>query len=240
MTDERYPVDAPGWAAIDRLVSAHVSHQVPHQFVSQRAYDLEGNAPLPAITVWEGRGPDHWLYVSYGLSELFEKSSPDPDVSGFGYELTLRLPRAEGEARPPTWPLALVHGVAAGVLAHDVQLDSGHLIDVGGPLVPSAARDPVEPHSTDAPVASPLSGIVCVPDAVLGKVSTPHGSLLFLSLWGLTADELRDMASWTLERKVGLVREVSPLVLTDPRRGPLASDPRYAPVYRRYALGVLV
>lgn len=230
MSDDAYPVHAPGWAAIDRAVGARYPGQTPHQFASRRAYDLESNAPLPAISVWEGSDPAHWLYVGYGLSELFEKSAPDPNVSGFGYELTLRLPRAAGESRPPTWALALLHGIAAGVLGKEAELDSGHLVDLGGPIAPP----------DESGRATALRGVLCVPDPILGKIATPFGSVLFLALYGVTEAELSAMQAWTLERKVGLAREVAPVPITDPRRAGLADDPITAPIWRRHALGVLV
>jgi hypothetical protein len=230
VSDDAYPVHAPGWAAIDRVVAAQHPGQVPHQFASRHAYDLEGNAPLPAISVWEGTGPSHWLYVGYGLSELFEKSSPEPEVSGFGYELTFRLPRRDEDTHPPTWPLALLHGIAAGVLSREAELDSGHLVGLGGPIVPRA----------EVGRETALHGVICVPDPTLGKIRTPFGSVLFLSLFGLTSGELHAMESWSLERKVGLVYEVAPTVVTDPGRPAFADDPVMAPVYRRHALGVLV
>ena len=104
MSDDRYPVQAPGWAAIDRAVGRWFPGQTPHQFTSSRAYDLEGESPLPAITAWAGEDPAHWLMVTYGLTELFEKSAPDPTVSGFGYELTLRLPRVARALGSSEWP----------------------------------------------------------------------------------------------------------------------------------------
>jgi len=224
-TDPRYPVQAPGWAAIDRAVGLLHPGQVPHQFTSESAYDLAGRAPLPAITVWEGRGPDHWLYVTYGLTELFDKSSPRADVSGFGFELTLRLRRDAEEARPPEWPLRLLQGVGHFVLSGH-PLDSGHCIDLGGPLTP------------DGDTA--LTGLIVVPDPALGKMNTPHGTVLFLAAFGLTADELRAVFEWELRRKVGLVHEVAPALIIDPARPPLAADPKTGPAWRRHALNILL
>ncbi len=222
--DERYPVKAPGWAALDQALSALYPGQVPHQFASQTAYDLESPSPLPAISVCEG--PGHWHYLTYGLTELFEKTSEQADISGFGYELTLRLSRPDDEAKPPAWPLSLLQGIGRFVLSGHGPLDSGHIIDLGGPL---------DPERT-----SQLTGVMLVPDRVLGKVDTAHGSVLFLQLYGLTADELEAMQGWDLQRKVGLVDEVDAMAVTDIRRGPLREDRRTAPIFRRYALGVLI
>ncbi|MCA9705498.1 MAG: suppressor of fused domain protein [Myxococcales bacterium] len=232
--DPRYPVQAPGWAALDRALAMVYPGQVPHQFASQRAYDLEGTAPLPAVSVYEGRGPDHWHLVSYGLTELFDKSSPDPERSGFGFELTLRLPRGEGEEVPPGWAVQLLQALGHYVLSGHGPLDSGHVIDLGGPLGP-----PVP--SEQGPRPSALEGVVCVPDPQLGKIDTPFGSVLFLQLFGLTRDELEPMGSWPMERKVGLVREAyPPLGITDPARGSMQDDRRKAAVFRRYALGIMI
>lgn len=233
--DSRYPVKAPGWAALDRALGRVYPGQTPHQFASQRAYDLEGQAPLPAISVYEGQAPAHWHLVSYGLTELFEKSSPDPEHSGFGFELTLRLPRGEDEAAPPGWAIQLLQALGHYVLSGHGPLDSGHVIDLGGPLAPP------QREGEGPPRPSALEGVVCVPDPQLGKIETPFGSVLFLQLFGLTRDELEPMGQWPLERKVGLVTEAyPPLAITDPARGSMREDRRKVTIFRRYELGVMI
>src|SRR5690606_26159789 len=137
---------------------------VPHQFASKTAYDLDSANPLPAVSVYEGKGPDHWHYVTYGLTELFEKTSADPAVSGFGYELTFRLPRNALHDRPPVWPIRLLQGIGHYVLSGHGSLDTGHVIDLGGPLCPAAdGSDPTQLH-----------GVMCVPDPTITKIDTPH------------------------------------------------------------------
>lgn len=233
--DPRYPVHAPGWAALDRALAALYPGQTPHQFTSQRAYDLEGKSPLPAVVALEASDPPHWHFVTYGLTELFEKSSTLEDRSGFGFELTLRLPREPDQEVPPTWAVTLLQALGHYVLSGHGPLDSGHVIDLGGPLAPTAAGGGDE---AEAPAA--LEGVVCVPDPQLGKIETPHGSVLFLLLFGLTRDELEPMADWDLKRKVGLVMEAEPLAITEPSRGSMRADRRRAPLYRRYELGVMI
>ena len=235
MADEQYPDDAPGWAALDRAAARMCGKQTPHQFSSQRAYDLEGSSPLPAITVWEGPQPDHWMYLTYGLSELFEKSSARADVSGFGFELVFRLPRAADETTPPTWPLPLLQGIGHYVLSGHGTLDSGHVIDLGGPLVPAT-----EAPTQDGADATALRGVIAVPDPRLGKIDTPHGTVLLLALFGLAGDELEAMQAWDLPRKVGLVAELAPAAITDPARSPYTEDSMTAPIWRRYATKVLI
>lgn len=159
--DPRYPIDAPGWAALDRALAAVHPGQVPHQLTSQRAYDLEGPAPLPAISVYEASAPDHWHFVSYGLSELFEKSSPDPEHSGFGYELTLRLPRAAGEGTPPGWAVRLLQALGHYVLSGHAGLDTGHVIDLGDPPPPRPSRGPRNPAAPRARIGMTIPPSAC-------------------------------------------------------------------------------
>jgi hypothetical protein len=233
---EQADIPAPGWDAIDRWVGGHFGGQTPHQFTSRTAYELETPSPLPALTVWATKSPAGWLYVSYGLSELFDKSSSDPNTSGFGFELTMRVPLAVGadsdpnaEPRPPTWPLRLLQSIGRHVLSTGTGFDSGHAIDLGAPLVPP---------DSDGPQDCALTGLICLPDPLLGKIDTVHGSLLFLRLFGVTSDELKTLEALELAHLVGCIAELSPMAITDATRGSFTEDPERSKILRRYALGI--
>jgi hypothetical protein len=235
MSDDEAPFDAPGWDAIDRWVGQHVGGgQTPHQFTSRTPYELDTPNPLPAVTVWASRAPAGWVYVSYGLSELFEKTSDDPAVSGFGFELSLRIPASSGQAdepspTPPTWPLRLLQALGHHALAEGGGYDSGHAIDLGASLVPDGS---------DGPRDCALTGLICLPDPLLGKINTVHGSLLFLRLFGVTADELTILGELELGDLVACIAELSPLAMTDPARASFVEDPERGKVLRRYRLGI--
>lgn len=224
-------LSAPGWWAIDQALARVYPGQLPHQFTSQTAFEPESPSPLPAVAVYEVPRakiagvwhPAHWHYVGYGLSELFEKLSDDPDVSGFGFELTLRVPRADGEERPPAWGVRLIQALGRYVLLSGEGFDSGHRADLGGPLVPG--------------VATELRGIACVPDPALGKIATPFGTLLFLQVIGLHADELAAFEPMDYERVVMMLAEVDHYGLTDLSRETWLGGPK-AGTIRRYRLGV--
>ena len=218
--------EAPGWAAIDAALARLYGRQVPHQFASQRAYEPDAESPLPAIAVYEARQPEHWHFVTYGLSELFEKSSRDPEVSGFGFELTMRVPRGADEERPPKWPLQALQGLGRYVLGTGKGLDTGHCADLGGSIAPG--------------MESALTCLACVPDPLLGKITTPFGSLLFLQVVGIHRDELAAMQRLDHEGVVHLLGELDFHAMTDPQRGSYFDDPNKAPVLRRYQLGVLL
>lgn len=220
------PQDAPGWAAIDDALARLYPRQVPHQFASKTAYEVDTANPLPAIAVYEGIRPAHWHYVTYGLSELFEKSSRDPEVSGFGFELTMRVPRGADEDQPPSWPLRTLQGLGRYVLGSGKGFDTGHCAELGGSIAQG--------------VESVLTCMAFVPDPLLRKISTPFGSLLFLQVVGVAADELAAMQRLDHEGVVNLLGELDFHGLTDPRRGSYFADEAKAPILRRYQLGVLV
>jgi len=37
--------------------------------------------------------PPHWHYITFGFTELYGKTSPNREISGYGFELTFRLKR---------------------------------------------------------------------------------------------------------------------------------------------------
>lgn len=227
-------IHAPGWGAIDDALARLYPGQVPHQFASQTAYELDTPSPLPAVAVYEApaqkiRGrhhPAHWHYIGYGLSELFDKSSADPEVSGFGFELTLRTGRADGEATPPGWGVRLLQALGRYVLTTGQGFDSGHRAGLGGPLIPG--------------LPTSLTAIACVPDPSLAKIMTPFGSLLFLEVVGLQEAELSAMAAMDYEKVVMMLAEIDPFGLTTLERPSWLEDPRAAPIVRRYRLGIAI
>lgn len=242
-------VEGPGWDAIDRWVGSHFraelradraelgtgglgGAQIPHQFTSHTAYELDSPSPLPAITVWSTKAPQGWLYVTYGLSELFDKSSPDMSMSGFGFELSLRIPKPPGQnggSKPPLWPLRLLQSLGRHVLSTRTGFDSGHALDLGASMVPAGS---------DGPEGSVLTGMICLPDPLLGKIDTVNGSLLFLRLFGVTADELAILGELELGDLVACVAELSPMAITDAERGSFTDDPERGKILTRYRLGI--
>ena len=226
-------VEAPGWDAIDRWVGAKLgtalSGQVPHQFTSRTPYELDEPSPLPAITVWSTREPPGWLYVTYGLSELFDKTSDDPAISGFGFELSLRIPPAASGDAPPTWPLRLLQSLGRHALAAQAGFDSGDAIELGAPIVPPGS---------DGPQDCALTGLICLPDPLLGKIQTVNGSLLFLRVVGVTPDEMAILDELELGSLVACMAELEPAAVTNPGRSSDVDHPERGKILRRYRLGL--
>ena len=192
--------DAPGWDAIDAALAARYGDQQPR-------HDGSG-VPAPHLQACSAYAADgHWHYVTYGLSELFEPiPGADPEVSGWGFELTMRVPRVDEE--PPRWPFRMLDEIAQYVNDSRSLLAPGHRLDF---------RQPVTGHPgiEDAP-ATGLTVFAFAVDPELGEIDTPNGRVVFLQAVGVTAEE----KGWMLASSTAgvLADRGDPLLLTDPSR----------------------
>ncbi|TPV93843.1 MAG: suppressor of fused domain protein [Myxococcales bacterium FL481] len=221
MTDPQAPESAPGWQALDQRLVRCYPGQMPHQFTSRNPYEPDSPSPLPAVSGFAVPHPPGWHLITYGLSELFDKSSPNPTISGFGFEVTMVVPREDGAERPPAWVVRFLQAVGRMQLETGGKLDTGHCVDFAGSLEGSI-----------------IEGAVCVPDEVLGKIDTPNGSVLFLRLVGLTRAELEAFRDLDREATVLALAELLPDATTDLGRSCLLQDDEKRKVMRRHQLGL--
>ena len=120
-------VYAPGWDAITEAVEAVVSAQEPLHWRISPQSDDDSFIGLSAY-----RGDGCWLLVTYGLTELYEKVSDEAGTSGWGYELTMRVPA--GDSEPPRWALRLMEKLGRIVDSGELSLGPGHRLQPGGPI----------------------------------------------------------------------------------------------------------
>jgi hypothetical protein len=128
---------------------------------------LEGIAAYPA--------PDHWLFVGYGLTELGEKESDEPDYSGNGFEFSLRLRRDPAETVPPEWPFRVIAALAQ-------QFWEGASFDLGDWIITPDALG-------GDPGMAGQTALGIVPDVRLPRLDTPNGAVFLFQLVALTAAE---------------------------------------------------
>ena len=107
-------VEAIGWDAIDSVLLPIYGGREPRHYGTILPMMLGGNDPLQGISVYKNLLPEpHYHFVTYGFSELYEKESEDPELSGYGFELTFRLAcDASDPEEPPRWPLNLLQNIA--------------------------------------------------------------------------------------------------------------------------------
>ncbi|KAI4458145.1 suppressor of fused [Holotrichia oblita] len=164
----------------------------PLQVTALLKYWLGGPDPLDYISMYANPGipheniPPHWHYISFGLSDLHgdgrvhDISAADA-ISGFGFELTFRLKREPGETAPPTWPATLMQSLAKYVFQSGNNLCSG---------------DHVSWHCALDNSESRIQHMLMTTDLQLKSAQTPFGSVDFVQIVGICADELRAAQQW--------------------------------------------
>jgi suppressor of fused len=199
-----------GTEAIDRHVDELDGGPAEHRYQPRAPHRFQGRGPLEEVTVHRLADPPSWHLVTYGLSELREKESPDPDLSGWGFELTFRL---AGSGDPPRWAVDLMTNLAAYVWSSGHPFGPGHHVDLRGPI--------------RLGTASAITAAMVVPDPVLEVLDGPFGRVEFLQVVGLTADELELCRSWSTDGVADLLARDNPLLVTDLDRTSVADDPRW-------------
>ncbi|WP_158647392.1 suppressor of fused domain protein [Actinoplanes sp. ATCC 53533] len=111
----------------------------------------------------------------------------------------MRVPRT-GE-QPPAWSLKLLDKLGQYVFGNEQPLASGHRMDPGGPITG-------EPGTR-------LTALAFAEDPQLPRIESPLGRALFLTVVGITADELARMKATSTDQ---VLAELSPLLITDPAR----------------------
>lgn len=168
-----------GMDAIDKEVEVvYPNESLYTNYVPMIRWDLGGPDPLDRVTIYDGG--DYYKYVSYGLTELYDKESKDQTKSGFGMEFTFKLKKdaykdEEGELKN-----------VAGVLQ---TLAKGTIVD-GEIFKPYEFVYTSQTEVMDTEQKSNISGFIIVPDKELQSLDTPYGRIDFLALIGVTKEEL--------------------------------------------------
>src|SRR5262245_17012651 len=132
MSDSTYAT--PGWDAISTKLTTVYGNQEPKHWGTIMRYSDGGPDPLDGISAYKVEQPPHWHFVTFGLSELGDKRSKDKNVSGWGFELSLRLNRRNHEKSPPEWPVIFLQKLARYVFNNSMPFDHEHYIRWGAPI----------------------------------------------------------------------------------------------------------
>ena len=204
-----------GWQAIDSAAESVYGDKKPHHYGTVVRWALGGPDPLDGISVYKGESPvPHWHFVTYGLSELYDKESEDTEYSGFGLELTFRLARAADEYDPPKWVLSLLNNLARYIFQSRNVFSPGDHMDLNSKIA--------------LEVETQLTAVGFVIDGDLGTIATPHGQVNFIQIVGLTSDELAAKMSWNGDEFFELVQRHCPKFVTTLDRPSLLNEPDFS------------
>jgi len=201
-----------GWDAIDKAIEELYGEQEPKHYGTSIPYMLGGPDPLDGISVYAVNTPmPHWHFVTYGFSELYEKEMQDASKSGYGFELTFRLTRSEGETDPPAWALNLLQNVGRYVFTSGNIFQPGDYMDANGPIC-------LESDTL-------LTALSFIEDPDLPAISTPNGSVQFIQMVGITGRELEMIQTWNARGFLSACSNFMPKYVTDLMRNSYADIP---------------
>jgi len=192
-----------GWTAIDAAMRRLYGDVEPLHFAAVLPMAIGGNDPLHGVSAYRSTfgGRACWHFVTYGYSELFEKESDDLEISGFGFEMTVRVIDPQAEAEPPKWVVSLLQNLARYVFRTGNVFCPGHTTTLNGPIALGRETE--------------LVAAAFVEDPELPAMATPFGEVAFVQLVGLTADEYDAVRDWDALRLLELVRERDPALVSD-------------------------
>ena len=168
-----------GWNAItNAFLTLYPEQTEPKHFAPELPYALGGDDPLDGVSAYDAG--DCWHIVSYGLSELYAKESEDAELSGFGFELTLKLSKnglSDTEAELENIA-ALMQSLAELCFEQEDVISPYEYIYTG------------QEQGIDTDSKSNICGFITLPDE-LGTIDTPNGQVSFVKLIGVTNAELK-------------------------------------------------
>ena len=211
--------EGAGRRAVDEALKARYPRgEAGHVWKGGRRSRRDSRVYLHPAT---GKDPEHWHYVTLGLSELDEKTSTNQEESGWGLELTMRVEAPNGEIDLPEWPVNTLARLAAYVD------DTGRVLRDGDKVSLEGAVDEAAPS---------IKGLAMQRDPELGTIDTPNGRLTFLQTVGVMADEADLITRWSGKRLLDALAKQTPLLLTRPERTSLLRDPMIGPMLEEQAL----
>ncbi len=170
----------PGWDAITELCDrVYPNQKDPKHYGTLVSWELGGNDPLQGISVYDGG--DYWHFITYGLSELFEKKSNIKEVSGYGMEFTLKLKKDNYENEESE--IQCICGILQSIAR--ITFTKGELFNVYEYLYTG------QTEGIDCNRKSNITGFITVPDDKFHEIDTPNGKVCFVEFVGVTDSELK-------------------------------------------------
>ena len=188
-----------GWLALEsafeKLYPGQKGQWWRHNGVD-RMHDLKNppENPIDAAAFYDAG--DFWHFVSFGMSDLYEKES-EGEGSGFGYEFTFCLAK-DGNPNVALWPVNL-------------------MVNLGRAAWKGSAFGPwqtVKTGSLDGRPENPLDALLLLKDPSLELLETPNGKVAFLLLHGV-ANHVRETAlKEGVQQTAEVIRMSNPMLLT--------------------------
>lgn len=204
----------PGWDAINAVLKPIYQDREPLHYGTVIPSALGGPDPIHGISAYSRGDPEHWHIVTFGFTELWDKESDDPAVSGYGFELSIRIRKSPAEDKPPNWALNFLQNLGRYVFETGNCFDVGHHMSLNGPIC--AGSD------------TAIRAIAFAEDPELGEFSSSNGKAHFVQIVGITEDELALLKEWDTRAFLQEYASVDRMLLTDLDRRSMLTRPELA------------
>jgi hypothetical protein len=178
--EETEDLPALGWDAVTaRFEELYPDQPNPQHIGTLVSYRFGGDDPLDGVSIYDGGG--FWHFVTYGFSDMYNKETEDPEWSGWGFELTVKLKKLP-------WidemELKNIVGVLQGL--------ARYVYGSGRGFLPYQYIWTQPTEGFDLNGKTKLTGFATLTDEA-GLIETPYGKVEFICVVGLTDKELRSI-----------------------------------------------
>ena len=162
--------------AVERVYPSELIHT---NYVPMIRWDLGGPDPLDRVTIYDGG--DYYKYVTYGLTELYDKKSKDLKKNGFGMEFTFKLKKDayKDEERELKNVVGILQTLARST-KEDGEIFKPYEYIYTGQTV-----------GMDIERKSNIVGFITIPDRELKPAYSAYGRADFIAFIGVTEQELQ-------------------------------------------------
>lgn len=191
-----------GWDAItEAFEKMYPGQDNPKHYGTLISWRFGGNDPLPGISIYDGG--DYWHFVTYGLSEVYEKETDNQEISGYGMEFTLKLKKGNlGDEKEEEGEIKGLCGILQSIAR--ITFTQGEVFGIYEYLYTGQTQ------GIDVKMESNITGFITVPEPKCKSIDTPNGKVEFVELIGVTDGELKSIMAKELQ-----VKEVYALLDSD-------------------------
>lgn len=188
--DNNKEINGQGWDAItSECERAYPNQKNPKHYGTLINWKFGGNDPLEGISIYDGG--DYWHFVTYGLSELYEKETENYDISGYGMEFTFKLKKDNYKNEEAE--IKCICGILQSIAR--ITFTAGEVFNVYEYLYTGQTQ------GIDTEMKSNITGFITIPENKLNSINTPNGKVDFVEFIGATDLELLALKSKELDVK---------------------------------------
>ena len=183
-------ISAQGWDAItNECERVYPNQKNPKHYGTLINWKFGGNDPLEGISIYDGG--DYWHFVTYGLSELYEKETENNDISGYGMEFTFKLKKDnyKNEEAEIKCICGILQTIARITFTKGEVFHAYEYLNTG------------QTQGIDTEMKSNITGFITIPDNRLNPINTPNGKVDFVEFIGATDSELIALKNKELDVK---------------------------------------